>query len=623
MLKAEVVKTLADIDISANDSILEIPPKEEYGDVSFPCFELAKAEKRSPQEIAEDIARKIKISKHPLLFKVEVRGGYVNFFFYWEKVSEVILRKIFIEKENFGKPLIQKQKIMVEHTSTNPNKALHIGHARNACLGDSLYRLLKFSGNDMIVANYIDDSGAQLADIIVGLKFLRMSSRTKKKFDHYVGNEVYVKVNKMYENNSELQEKKSFVLQEIERGNNPIAEFAEKIVDRVLTEQLKTAWRLKIFYNLLNKETDILKLKLWENAFETLKNKDLVYLCQEEDRRNCWLLRLSNLPEFANLTNPDITLVRSDGTTLYVAKDIAYAMWKHGLLATDFNYAKFTLQPNKEVVWSTTSKKAAKKHPNFRNVNKSINVIDVRQSYEQDAVSAALKLISKKSKQYIHYDYELVSLSSKTAKQLGLDIEKDFIHMSGRSGLFVNTDVVLDALHKKAFDEAKKRNTKVNKRILKKIAESIATSALRYQLLKVSPEKMIVFDIDEAIKLQGDTSAYLQYAYTRATSILRKAKRKLFSYKIQKINQHEKNLVRKLLIFPEVLQNSVNDFKINYICNYAYELAAIFDKFYEFCPVVKAENAATRNFRLALVESTRNVLKICFDFIGIEPLEKM
>ncbi len=622
MLKAEVVKTLAEIDISVNESILEIPPKEEYGDVSFPCFELAKTEKRSPQEIAEDIARKIKISKHPLLFKVEVRGGYVNFFFYWEKVSEEILRKIFIEKENFGKPLIQKEKIMVEHTGINPNKALHVGHARNACLGDSLYRLLKFSGNDVIVANYIDDSGAQLADIIVGLKFLKMSARTKKKFDHYVGDEVYVKVNKLYENNAELQEKKNFVLQEIERGNNPIAEFAEKIVNRVLTEQLKTAWKLKIFYNLLNKETDILKLKLWEKAFETLKNKDLVYLCQEEDRRNCWLLRLSNLPEFANLTNPDITLVRSDGTTLYVAKDIAYAMWKHGYLGTDFNYTKFAVQPNKEVVWSTTSKKGTKKHPNFRNVSKSINVIDVRQSYEQDAVSVALKLFSKRTKQYIHYDYELVSLSGKTAQQIGLEVDKDFVHMSGRAGLFVNTDVVLDALRKKAFEEAKKRNTKVNKRTLKKIAESIATSALRYQLLKVSPEKMIVFDIDEAIKLQGDTSAYLQYAYTRAFGILRKAKRKIFSFKIQKISQHEKNLVRKLLMFPEVLQAATSDLKVNYLCNYAYELASTFDKFYEFCPVLKAD-AATKNFRLTLVDATRNILKICFDLIGIESLEKM
>ncbi len=623
MFKDEVIRTLADIGIEANETILEVPTKEEFGDVAFPCFELAKIEKRPPQEIAEDIARRIHISKHPMLIKVEVRGGYVNFFFYWEKIAQQTLERIFVEKEKFGTPIIEKERVMVEHTSTNPNKALHIGHARNACLGDSLYRLQNFAGNDVIAANYIDDSGPQVADIVVGLRFLKIPKKTKMKFDQFVGDEVYVKVNKMYESNPALKEKRSFVLQEIERGNNQISEFADKIVKKVLTEQLKTAWRMKIFYNLLNKETDIIRLKLWDKAFEMLKEKNLAYLSTGEDRNNCWLLKLSNLSEFANLTNPDITLVRSDGTTLYVAKDIAYAMWKHGLLAEDFNYQKFVTQPNKKVVWSTTSKNGSKKHPTFKNVGKSINVVDVRQSYEQDAVAAALKLISKQTKQYVHYDYELVSLSAKTANQLGIEVEKDFVHMSGRAGLFVNTDKVLDTIHKKSFEETKKRNPKANKKFINQVAEAVAISALRYQLLRVSPEKMIVFDLDDSIKLEGDTSAYLQYAYTRTAGILRKAKRKSFSFKIQRIEQHEKELVKKLAMFPDVIQTSLDDLKINYICSYAFDLASTFDKFYEFCPVLKADNIHTRNFRLSLVEATRNVLKICFSLIGIEVLEKM
>jgi arginyl-tRNA synthetase len=624
-IKREVIEILESLGIEDVENFLEVPPQPEFGDLAFTCFELAKKEKRNPKEVAEKLVKKIKIPGDSLISKVEAKAGYVNFFFDWEKFSEIKLKEVLTKKEEYGKPAkIKKKKIMVEHTSTNPNKALHIGHTRNSCLGDCLARILDFCGHDIVVVNYIDDSGAQVADIIVGFKFLGIPMETKQKFDQYCGNDVYVKVNDLYDVNPELLEKKKFVIQKIEEGNNEIAKFSREIVQKILLEQLKTCWRINIFYDLLNMETDIIYFKFWEKAFESLKKRKFVYLATEGERANCWLLKLSDLPEFKGMENPDINLVRSDGTVVYVGKDIAYAMWKHGLLNEDFNYDKFVKQPNKKILWMTTLKKGVKKHPVFNDVDISIAVIDIRQSYYQDAVKAALKLISEETKNYIHYAYELVSLSSKTAQQLGIAVEKDkeFIHMSGRMGWFINTDVVLDALFKKTLEETKKRNPNMKEKDLKEIAEKIATSALRYELVKISPEKIIIFDLDEALELEGNTGPYLQYAHTRCRGILEKAGKWKPNFKIEKMTEEEKQLVKTLARFTEVVEQAAKDLRPHYICNYAYELATALDKFYEFCPVLKA-NEKLKNFRLALVDATRIVLENSFNLLGIEAPEKM
>jgi arginyl-tRNA synthetase len=627
MLKEHVAKILKfylkDVEV---EKYLEIPPQPDLGDLAFTCFELAKVEKRNPRDIAADIVDGIKLPKGSLIEKVEVKGGYVNFFFNWRKISEIALKEVLDKKEKYGKPdKVEKKKIMVEHTSTNPNKALHIGHTRNSCLGDSLARILGFCGHDIVVANYIDDSGAQVADVIVGFKFLNIPMETTMKFDQYCGDEVYVKVNKLYETNQDLMEKKKFVIQKIEEGKNEIAEFSSEIVNKILLEQLKTCWRINISYDLLNMETDLLHFKLWEKAFETLKEKGFAYLATDGERADCWLLKLSDLPEFKGMENPDTTLVRSDGTVVYVGKDISYAMWKHGLLKEDFKYDKFVTQPNKKTLWATTSKKGVSKHPIFKDVDISINVIDVRQSHYQNAVMAALKLISGKTKNYFHYAYEVVSLSTKTAQQMGIAIEEDkeFVHMAGRKGWFVNTDVTLDALFKKTLEETKKRNPTMNEKELKEIAEKIAISTLRYELTKISPEKIIVFDLDDALKLEGNTGPYLQYAHTRCCGILEKAGKWKPGFSAEKISEQEKELMKTLMNFPEIVENAAKDLKPHYICNYAYELATILDKFYELCPVLKAETEQQKNFRLSLVQATKIVLSNALNLVGMEALEKM
>jgi len=597
--------------------IEEIEEPEKYGDFAFPCFNLAKKLNKNPNGIAKDLEKKVKVN----FLETRAAGPYVNFYINWQEFAQELLGSI---NDNYGKPeKMEKKKVMVEHTSVNPNKALHIGHIRNSCLGDSLVRLLEFFGNDVVIANYIDDTGDQMSDLIIGFKFLDIPVETKMKFDQYCGDIVYVKVHKMYEKNKNLLEKKKTITKKIEEGNNEISNLSGEIARKVLLEQLKTCWRMNIYYDLLNKETDIIQSKLWEKSFDMLKEKNLIYQAAEGDKKGCWLLKLSNLPEFKEMKDADATIKRSDGTVLYIGKDIAYAMWKHGLLDLDFGYNKFVKQPNNTILWTTTTKNPEKGSPKFNNVDKSIAVIDVRQSYYQDSVKAALKLISGKDEEYIHYAYDLVSLSSKTAKQLGIDVGgKSFVHMAGRRGWVVNTDTVLDALFKKALEETKERNPDEKEEFLKETAEKIAVGALRYELEKVSPEKIIVFDMDEALRLEGNAAPYLQYTYTRASSILRKAETvKNFDAKLLK-DPKETETLKLLAKYPDILEKSLKDLKLHYISNYIYELSVSFNLFYQFLPVLKAEGKL-RDSRLKLVECVRTVLKSSLELLGIPLMEKM
>jgi len=423
----------------------------------------------------------------------------------------------------------------------------------------------------------------------------------------------------MYEEKPELKEKRKEILAMIEAGDNEIARFSAQIAEKVLKDQLKTLWRLGIYYDLINRESDIIKARIWEEVFEKLREKGFLYKQETGERKGCWLLKLSLLPEFQNLKNPDITVVRSDGTVLYVGKDIAYAMWKHGLTEGDFKYKVFVTQPNGKDLWITACEGETK---GFKGVDVSINVIDVRQKYEQDAVRSALKLVAGEEKEYIHYAYELVALSEKTASLLGIPTEK-FVHMSGRKGWFINTDTILEELHKKAYEETKKRNPDADETFLKEIAEKVAIGAFRYEMVKISPEKMIVFDLETSLKLEGNTGPYLQYGYTRCGGILRKAGEIGEVEKIDEVQPEEKRLLKLLMKFPKVVEDAVRDLRPNYIANYSQQLVATFNEFYEKCPVLKCEEENKKNFRLKLVQATMEILGKCLDLLGIPRLERM
>ncbi|MBI4167580.1 MAG: arginine--tRNA ligase [Candidatus Aenigmarchaeota archaeon] len=468
MLKAhEEIRKLLPLENIVNT--FESPPDPEYGDLATTiCFSMAKTQKKPPFKIAEELVKGIKLPKNSLIEKVEARGGYINFFFNRAKLAKIVIAET--TKKAYGKPKAESERVIVEHTSVNPNKALHVGHIRNSCLGDSIVKILKFAGCKVQEINYIDDSGSQLADIIVGFKFLDIPLTTDMKFDQYCGNEVYVRVNKIYETRPELQSKRGLIIQQVEQGNNETSKFAGRIVKKILEAQLKTLQAMGINFDLLVKETSVLGSKLWEDAFRMLRKSNAVYKERDGKNAGCWLLKLSSRPEFANLENADKILSRSDGTVLYTGKDIAYAMWKHGILDDKFRYELFSGR-----TWITSAE--GRKKSGFGAADKTVTIVDVRQSYAQDVVAAALDMMAGKKVDYNHYDYGVVTLSRKTSEQLGFEGEQQ---MSGRKGLFVNVDDVLAILERKAYEETKKRNAAEDEKWLRETSKKIARSALRY-----------------------------------------------------------------------------------------------------------------------------------------------
>ena len=615
--------------------LLETPPNPKMGDIaSAVSFALAKRMRRNPAEVAKQILAHISVSPESMIDHVESSGAYLNFFMKTQRVAQATIDEMTSKGSSYGSVNVGNgERVLVEHTNVNPNKAIHIGHARNACLGDSLARLLKFAGYDVQVANYVDDTGTQVADVILGFLSLGFKTDPPKgiKFDHYCGDDVYVAVNRMYEDRPELIEERKRVCKKIEEGNNEIATAAKQITLRILRAQLETCWRLGVCFDLLNWESDILHSGLWKRAFESLKNTGLVVLKDKGELAGCWIAEVTKLPEFAAET--DAVLVRSDGTTTYLGKDVPYAMWKLGLLDQDFFYEILLRQPNGTDLWTTTSKTGQSGHPVFGGADTAISVIDSRQSRPQEILSTLMRLIAGSSspKKYIHYAYEVVSLAPKTAGDLGIPVSEGeegrrMLHMEGRRGLFVNVDTVLDALSKKAYDETRKRNPDAEEQWLNSTAEKIAAAALRYDLTKVDRDKIIVFDIDEAIDLEGETGPYVQYAHVRACRILEKAQVAASDLTVDSALlslPEEVLLVKELAKFPYVVRSASESLSPQRITKYAYNLATLFNAFYEECRVIGAEPKLLEQTRLRLVDCTRIVLKNALTLLGIETPDGM
>jgi arginyl-tRNA synthetase len=342
-LLEEEVKKLLRIQLGEVDEYdLKEPPRPELGDLSSSiCFRIAKKMNTNPIEFAEKIAEKIKkvLPVDSLIGDVNAVNGFLNFKVNFEKFASVTIHRVLFEDSRYGALNIgNNKKVLIEHTNVNPNKAMHIGHARNTCLGDSLVRLLRFTGYNVYALNYIDDTGSQIADVVVGFKYLgfNLEPPNGMRFDKYCGDEIYVKVNKLYEEHPELEKYRAEVLKMIEEGDNEIAKFTRYVAERVLADQLKTCWRLGAYFDLLNWESDIVRAGLWEEASAMLKSKGLMIYETEGDYKGCWIIKLKHIPRFSKET--DKIVVRSDGTLTYIAKDLPYAMWKVGLLNKDFSY---------------------------------------------------------------------------------------------------------------------------------------------------------------------------------------------------------------------------------------------------------------------------------------------
>jgi arginyl-tRNA synthetase len=639
--------------------VIDYPPTRELGDLALPlAFELARRLRRSPKLIAEDVAASV--GGIPGVARVEAVKGYLNLFL--DRAS--FLR----ERLAAGRPApLAGQgvpaKTIVEHTAINPNKAAHIGHLRNSALGDTLVRALRFLGASVEVQNYIDDTGVQVADVVVGFRQLERMDLAgvraiagSTRFDFYCW-DLYARVADWYaEDKSRLQYRLD-TLHDIEHGGNEAAEIGAYVADRIVRCHLATMARMNVDYHLLAWEGDILRLHFWARAFEILKEKGAVFLQSQGRLAGCWVMPIED--DTAPPPNADGTpadedearekvIVRSNGTVTYVGKDMAYQFWKFGLLGRDFHYRVFSQNDKGRPVWATCGAEAADApgHPAFGGANAVYNVIDVRQSYLQKLLKQALAAIGHPSEaeRSVHFSYEMVALTHNTARQLGYtlsaeDAARPFVEVSGRKGLGVKADDLLDILEKKAGEEVVKRNPELAPDEVRRTSGAIAVAAVRYFMVRFSRGKVIAFDIDEALNFEGESGPYLQYAVVRANNIFQKLRdregvgeaeflRPLGSIPTDELagagHGHDLwALVLEASRLDEVAEQAVRTLEFSVLAKYAFGLAQAFHKFYQKYPILNEDRDDARRWRAAAVSYFRNQLTGALDLMGIEVPSRM
>ena len=519
-------------DVEVSKIVIEQPPKVEFGEYALPlAFELAKRLRKAPKKIAEEIVNGI----GPIagFAKFELAGaGYIN-----ARLNRAEMAQALAADEN-PKADVPAGKILVEHSSINPNKAAHIGHLRNAILGDTFVRLLLFAGREVDVQNYIDNTGAQVADVVVGFLVIEKKSRAEIEqlirqphFDFYCW-DLYARVSQWYAEDKKNLQNRLQTLHDIEQGGNEPAAIAELISTAVLRRHLDTMARLDIEYDFLPRESEILHLHFWDSAFTKLKGSGVLFFEDSGKNKGCWVMRRGNqsTAESSEEENQDDqkVIVRSNGTVGYVGKDIAYHMWKFGVLGKDFGYRKFYRYPNNRECWISTTV-GALDHPHFGDVAEIYNVIDARQAEAQTAVIDALRGLgyNQQADHYTHFSYEMVALTPACAAELGYQLSDEdksraYIEVSGRKGFGVKADDLIDTLIASAKKEVDARHPEVPEAERQTISTQIAVGALRYFMLKFTKQSVIAFDFEEALSFEGETGPYAQYAVVRATNIFRK-----------------------------------------------------------------------------------------------------
>ena len=647
---------LAQFGVELETIVAETPPKTELGDVAFPvAFELVKqikqatGEKKNPREIAETL--KSALETIDLVGKVEVAGaGYLNVFF--DRARFVVENAPAEPLPNSGKDGV---KVCVEHTSVNPNKAAHIGHVRNSVLGDTFQRILKATGKRVEVQNYIDNTGVQVADVVVGFLFMQHMSleyiktldkqliAAGKSFDYYCW-DLYTKVGVEYQTNEELKEKRAEVLHLVEEGGNPTAELADYVATRNVECILDTMERLSIRYDLLPRESEILHLHFWDKAFEQMKQLGVIHYESEGKQAGCWVMPFEE--HTGNEDNEgDKILVRSNGTVTYTGKDIAYQMWKLGILGLDFNYKHFHTYKNGQDVWISTAEAIVNEHPVFGGGETIYNVIDSRQSYPQDIVRKGVAAISPErgEKASIHLSYEMVALSPAAAEELGFklsdeDRKRPFIEMSGRKGLGVKADDLIDRLEANALAEVESRHSESTDEVKRGIAHQLAVGALRYFLLKFTRNTVIVFDFKEALSFEGETGCFCQYSAVRANSIFRKLAEKdnidACRSRIADLGGVDAilsgetgNDIWSMAILAsrldETVEAAANTNEPAILAKYTFTLAKAFNLFYHNHKILIEPDDTKRALLIVVADMARRALTSALDTLGIEVPEKM
>jgi arginyl-tRNA synthetase len=658
---ARLLTTLYSFDESASPAIvLEYPPNRDLGDLGTPvAFELARRLRKAPRAIAQEIAAAFG-SLRGIRRVAAAPNGYLNFF--------LERREFLLDRLTPGRippPRASSGKAIVEHTAINPNKAAHIGHLRNSALGDTLVRVLRFRGVPVEVQNYIDDTGVQVADVVVGFRALEgkrldqiRDTADTARFDYYCW-DLYARVTEWYEQEKDRLALRAQTLHDIEHGGNENADIAAFIADRIVGCHLKTMGRMNVDYDLLTWEGDILRLKFWAQAFEVLKAKGAVYLQTEGRLKGCWVMRIQDDLETESRTpNPESrtesdeeerekVIVRSNGVVTYVGKDIAYQFWKLGLLGKDFEYRVFETRPQGPL-WATCTTGGESHHPMFGGAAYVYNVIDVRQSYLQKLLKQALVAVGhpEGAERSHHFSYEMVALSHATARELGYapppdseDAKRPFVEVSGRKGLGVKADDLIDTLIKSAGREVGTRNPEFDDRERERIARIIGIAAVRYFMIKFSRGKVIAFDLEEALSFEGESGPYIQYAVVRANNIFQKLHQRdgldetallttlcdVPAGELDGANgSHEPwSLVLDAARLDEIVEQVIRSLEFSVLAKYAFTLAQAFNAFYHRAPVLNEERDDVRRWRAAAVIYVRNQLRTALDLMGVEVPPRM
>ena len=647
-LNQALIQAVKDLyDVRPEDFAPESPPEAKLGDLAFTAaFDLARHAKKPPRKIAEELAPKLRSVEG--VAKVEIAGpGYLNVFFD---------RRLYLERFSEAPDPVAStdEKIIVEHTNINPNKAAHIGHLRNAALGDTFVRVLRYLEDTVEIQNYIDDTGVQVADVVVG--FLHLEKKTadevkvlteSDRFDYYCW-DLYAQVNEFYLADPERQIHRQRTLQAIEEGTSPEALLAHEVATRIVLCHLSTMERIGVRYDLLPWEGDILRLQFWNRAFELLKEKQAIFLTEEGKNTGCWVM---DLPEESDADGSDEkVIVRSNGTVTYVGKDIAYQMWKLGLLGQDFFYVPFHRYDGGAVVWSTTSREPEEvleaQVPKFGHGDRVYNVIDTRQSYLQRIVQQGVALLASEQarERSRHFAYEMVALTPATCRELGFPVSEDeakkpYLEVSGRKGLGVKADDLIDVLEKKALEEVAKRNAGEDEQEQKELARAIARAALRYFMVKTTKNKVIAFDFAEALSFEGDSGPYLQYAAVRAGKIVQKmgldsaiesadlSPDRMRNLEWKALSEEESDELWSLVHFATRLGYVAEQVKRTeepaHLARFALQLAQKFNAFYHRYPILKETDPAKQSLRLLVVQVFRRQISKALALMGIPVPERM
>jgi arginyl-tRNA synthetase len=682
---------------------VEVPPNRALGDLAVTAaFQLARTLRKPPRAIGQEIAAAL--GEIPGVARISAApNGYLN---------------LYLDRPGFLLPRLRGEvsafrttgeKTIVEHTAINPNKAAHVGHLRNAALGDTLVRVLRFRDTPVEVQNYIDDTGVQVADVIVGFRALeglsladvrRIADTTR--FDYYCW-DLYSRVTEWYEADKERLQVRAATLHELEHGGNDTAEMGALIVDRIVRAHLGTMARLNIWYDLLTYEGDILRLHFWAHAFEILKAQGAVFLQTQGRLAGCWVMRIEedgdgeaasdaaqsgadsveaggktvepigesiasdgesiepggesiepggeSIEPVNEDTAREKVIVRSNGVVTYVGKDIANQFWKFGLLGRDFHYRRFVEQSNGRPLWSTTSRDGDASPPPFGRARRIYNVIDSRQMYLQALLSQALRTLGhpREAENSVHFSYEMVALSHATARELGYpthgeEAAKPFVEVSGRKGLGVKIDDLLDLLIQKASAEVAKRNPDFAAEETARVASQIAVAAIRYFMLKFSRGKLIVFDMEEALSFEGETGPYLQYAVVRANNIFQKLKDRegtteadvvaaLGSTAPDELSGSSTGdagqgdglwgMVLEASRLDDIVEQVVRSLEFSILAKYTFGVAQLFNAFYHRYPILNEERADAKRWRAAGVAYVRAQMARALDLMGIEVPTRM